>query len=153
MKSPVNNPITIFPVIRIMEKTVKKEDNHVTFKAVDDATHMVYIFNAFDAMADRIGRMTMKGRCSITSELRAYLDSQNIIRYSFNVLSIRFVDGSDMNFYSSKDYNNKKPVSEKPTPKPFPETKPETKSDNAPVEEEQEEGQIDMEAFQAFLNA
>lgn len=146
MKSPVNNPITIFPVVRIMEKTLKKEDNHVTFKAVDDATHMVYIFNAFDAIADRIGRMTMKGRCSITSELRSYIDSQNIIRYSFNILSIRFVDGSD-------NYNNKKPVSEKPVPKPLSEVKPGAKSNNAPVEEEQEEGQIDMEAFQAFLNA
>lgn len=147
MKSPVNYPITTFPVIRIMEKSVKKEDNHVTFKAVDDATHMVYIFNAFDMVADRIGRMTMKGRCSITSELKAYIDSQNIIRYSFNVLSIRFVDG----FVDGSDmtYNSKKTVNEKPVTQPL----LETKKNKAPVEEEPEKGQIDMEAFQAFLNA
>ena len=54
MGKPIMYPTTVFPAVRIMKDTVKEKDGHVTFKAKDDTSNMMYIFNAFDDMAEKI---------------------------------------------------------------------------------------------------
>lgn len=123
-------PIVTFPQVTICgtkEDYLKwTSDKHVTFKARLNATQngvrSIYIFNAFDEVAERIRRMNIcpKSECTIIAEMREYIDKDNIRRQSFTVKLIDYVRTND-SFEKHKDNEGqvpKAPVQQQPVQKP-----------------------------------
>ena len=134
------HPYVIFPALRVMENTVKKDGNHITFKAVEEGTKVSYIFNAFDSSIQKISRLDFKnaGRVVINSEMKCYLDSNNQMRYSFTVLSIRFIDNPREDISFDRKEKPEEPVKKNQN---LPEQKTQAASDD-----------IDMEALQKMFS-
>ena len=134
------HPYVIFPALRVMENTVKKDGTHITFKAVEEGTKVSYIFNAFDSSIQKISRLDFKnaGRVVINSEMKCYLDSNNQMRYSFTVLSIRFIDNPREDISFDRKEKPEEPVKKNQN---LPEQKTQAASDD-----------IDMEALHKMFS-
>lgn len=153
-------PIVTFPQVTICgtkDDCLKwsTDESHVTFKARLNATQngvrSIYIFNAFNEVAERIKRMKIcpKSECTIIAEMREYIDKDNIRRQSFTVKLIDYVktnDSFEKNKVGAQDSTensaSQKPASQAPqqTQKP---------QNNPPVQKQEESSScgIDIDEF------
>lgn len=136
-------PYVIFPVVKILENTVRKEENHVSFHAVEEGTRINYIFNAFDTNAEKLNRLKLAGRVVINSEMKMYLDNNNQQKLSFTVLSMRFVDGYSVDFNAKEAKSESKPEGSTSSAQPHSQTQQQSSVQEAP----KTQGTIDMDEF------
>lgn len=158
-------PIVTFPQVTICgtkDDCLKwTSDKHVTFKARLNATQngvrSIYIFNAFDEVAERIKRMNIcpKSECTIIAEMREYIDKDNVRRQSFTVKLIDFVRTND-SFEKIKEgekSNSEEPVHNQPEQKPAQQQIPKPNQNQNSSEVPADNGLIDLDEFARSFSA
>lgn len=92
-----------------------KKENHVSFKAMNNhvqngAMRTIYVFNAFDEMAERVSRMKLKtdSQVVIFAEMKDYIDKgDGIKKQSFTITKIDFLITKPREEKSSQEDNEK----------------------------------------------
>ena len=92
-----------------------KKENHVSFKAMNNhvqngAMRTIYVFNAFDEMAERVSRMKLKtdSQVVIFAEMKDYIDKEDgVKKQSFTITKIDFLITKPREDKSSQEENKK----------------------------------------------
>lgn len=143
-------PQVFFPALSVCgNKNIvlsSKNENHVSFKAMNNhvqngSMRTIYVFNAFDEMAERVKRMKLKvdSQVTIFAEMKDYIDKEDgIKKQSFNITKIDFIITKPREVKTSHEEQGK-PVLNK--------SKPTNTTNNTAQTSVVDNGTIDIDEF------
>lgn len=106
-----DKPVTTFSCLAISkgkgDEVVQDKGDWVTFRAYmpADKNKMVYTFNAFDEVRERVLKMNLKegSRVMVVAVLKNFIDNTNVCRQSFTICLIDFLPADDNKIVSKPE--------------------------------------------------
>ncbi|MEE1255554.1 MAG: hypothetical protein UHN47_03445 [Lachnospiraceae bacterium] len=134
-----------------------KKENHVSFRAMNNhvqngAMRTIYVFNAFDEMAERVSRMKLKtdSQVVIFAEMKDYIDKEEgVKKQSFTITKIDFLITKPRETKSTQEENKEtsKGNSKQSSKSEMQQNQPEKVETNTAKKSTTSNGTIDIDEF------